>query len=50
MKRKEIKVTYVYDKDTSEEDQKMVDKAFDVLFNVVYEKYWKNGHKTEKKK
>ncbi|MCF7844036.1 hypothetical protein K9M47_04035 [Candidatus Gracilibacteria bacterium] len=50
MKKKEIKITYVYDKNISEEDQRMVNKAFDVLFNVVYEKYWKKGYKTEKKK
>lgn len=45
MKKKEIKVTYVYDKNTSEEDQKMVDKAFAVLFESVYKNYWVKNHK-----
>ncbi len=45
MKKKAIKVKYVCVKNITEEDQRMVDKAFDVLFNSVYENYWKNGHR-----
>ncbi len=39
-KEKEIKVTYVYDKNSSAEDQKKVDEAFGILFDIVYKKYW----------
>lgn len=35
-----IKVTYKRVKELSEEDRRKIDGAFDVLFNVIYEKYW----------
>lgn len=50
MNKKAIKIKYAYDKNTSEEDQRKVDKAFDILFDLVYEKYWKNGRKRPKEK